>query len=213
MSSEQLNRAEVREQRASLLQQVREGLKVDERLYFAGEILHSPFGAGWLEAVDIIVAPIKPIYDPNKLNQFMHSLIPDIPRSARDDASKYDKKSDFSLGKLYFDETLGETKREILITTTPIEPEALKRAGVHIGESQETEKELLRRRTWVRIYPDANSAQIIAEYEQGLEDGTVEPNSTFDSMHFRFSAKQFEEIKKSGKKPLIKRPKFLGGQK
>ena len=105
-SREQLNGTETQEQRVSLLQQVREGLQTDKRVYFAGEILHSPYDSGWLEAVDTIVAPVKPIYDPKKLNQFMDSLVFDIPRSARDEASKHDKKSDFRLGRLYFDETL-----------------------------------------------------------------------------------------------------------
>lgn len=200
------------EQRISLLQQVKEGLQADQRVYFAGEILHFPGDNVWLETVDIIVAPVKPIYDPEKLNQFMDSLVPDIPRLARDGARKRDEKSDFSLGSLYFDETLGETTREILITTTAIEPEALKRAGVPIGESRKTERESLRRRTWVRVYPDANSAQIITEYERGLEVGTVEPNSTFDYMKHWFSAEQFEKLRKFGGKLPIRRPKFLRGR-
>ena len=185
---------------------------MDERVYFAGEIVHSPYGLGWLEAVDVIVSPVEPIYDPKKLNQFMDSLVPDIPRSARDEASKYDKKSDFRLGKLYFDETLGETKREISITTTTVEPEVLERAGVHIGESHKTEEKALRRRTWVRVYPDADSAQIIVEYERGLEDGTVEPNSTFGYMKQWFSAEQFEKIKRGEKRPRFRLPKLIRGR-
>jgi hypothetical protein len=167
---------------------------------------------GWLETADIIVAPIKPIYDPDKLNDFMDSLIPDMPRSARDEARQYDKKADFQLGKLYFDEVLGETIREISITTTTIEPEALKRAGVNVGKSHETKKESLKRRTWVRVYPDANSAQIIADYEQGIKNGTIEPNSTFDYIQHWFSPEQFENLKGSGEKPPIKHPKLLGDQ-
>ncbi len=47
-------------ERVSMLQRVREGLLSDQRVHFAGEILHSPYGQGWLETVDIIVAPTKP---------------------------------------------------------------------------------------------------------------------------------------------------------
>jgi len=198
ISREQLSGVEAQEQRISLLQQVREGLQADRRVCFAGEILYSPYKYGWLEAVDIIVAPVEPIYDPKKLNRFMHSLVPNIPRSAFDEALQRNERSDFSLGKLFFDEALGETKREIVITTTTVEPEALERAGVHIGESHKTEKETLQRRIWVRVYPDANSAQIITEYERGLKDGTVEPNSTFNYMQHWFSAEQLEEMKKAG---------------
>lgn len=209
--SEQLITTEIGERRASLLQQIREGLQSDQRVYFAGEILHSPYGAGWLEAVDIIVAPVKTIYDPNRLNQFMDNLVPDIPRSARDKAIKYDNKSDFQLGKLYFDETLGTTKKEIKITTTTVEPQALDRAGVHIGESHHTEEKPLKRRTWVRVYPDVNSAQIIAEYEQGLKKGAVEPNRDFDYMKHWFSAKQFENIKRNRNKLHPKLKKLAKG--
>lgn len=209
--SEELVTTEIGERRASLLQQVREGLKADSKVYFAGEILHSPYGSGWLEAVDIIVSPTKPVYDADKLNQFMDNLVPDIPRSARDEARKYDDKSDFRLGRLYFDETLGITKKEIKTTTTTVEPQALDRAGVHIGESHHTEEEPLERRTWVRVYPDVDSAQIIAEYERGLKEGTVEPNRDFEYMKHGFSAEQFRNIKRNRNKLHLKLKKLAKG--
>lgn len=192
------------ESRVSLLQQVREGLQDDKRVFFAGEILHLSYGSGWFEAVDIIVAPIKPIYNPENLNKFMDSLISEIPRTSRDKASKDGKKSSFSLGKLYFDETLGEIKREIAITTTAIEPEALERGGVVVGESHKTENKKIKRRTWVRVYPDSNSAQILAEYEQGLEDGSVEFNRIFSYLEHSFSVEQFNKLRKSRNKSPTK---------
>lgn len=203
---------EIQERKVPLLQKVREGLQADKRVIFAGEILHPSHGQGWLETADIIVAPVKPIYDARELNKFMDSLVPEIPRSARDAASKNDERSDLALGKLYFDETLGEITREILTTTTATDPEALKRAGVTIGKSSKTEKELLQRRTWVRIYPDANSAQIITEYEQGCENGTVEPNETFENLKYWFSPRQLQELKDLRGRQVSKRPKLLGGR-
>jgi len=200
-------KTEIQEKKVSLLQKVTEGLKTDKRVYVAGVILHPNYGVGFLEAVDVIVAPVSPIYDAEKLNEFMDSLVPEIPRSARDAASKHSEEENFALGRLYFDETLGTTKKEIKITTTTVDPEALKRAGVPIGESYKTEEELLRRRIWVRVYPDANSAQIIAEYEQGRKNGTVEQNPTFDFLEHWFSAKQFKELKRLSGKQV--RPKLL----
>lgn len=198
MATEQLSEIKGQEQKPSLFQQVKEGLLTDPKVFFAGEILHSPYGTGWIEAVDIIVSPTNPIYDADRLNEFMDHLLPELPRSSRDAARKHDKESDFQLGKLYFDETLGTIKREIRITTTTVEPKVLERAGVQIGESYEMEKELLRRRTWVRVYPDTTSAQLVAEYERGIKEGITEPNSTFDYMHHWFSAEQFEKIKSAG---------------
>lgn len=211
VSHDQSCKVEIQEQKISLLRHVREGLQTNRGVYFAGEILHSNYGSGWLEAVDIIVAPVKPIYDASKLNKFMDSLIPEIPRSARDEAYKISEGSDFSLGRLYFDETIGTTRKEIKITTTTVEPEALKRAGVSIGESHETKDEQLQRRIWVRVYPDVNSAQLVAEYEQGVKEGTVEPNSTFDYLAHWFSSKQFKDIVKIGGRPF-KLPKLLRGR-
>jgi hypothetical protein len=210
--NEKLSGVEVRNA-TSLLQQVREGLKTDKRVFFAGEILYSPYGAGWLEGVNIIVAPIKPIYDSNKLNDFMESLTPDIKRSAQDEATKYNKESDFSLGKLYFDEVLGEIKKEVDIVTTAIESDALRRAGITIGKSHQLEREVLKRRTWVRVYPDAFSAQMIAEYEQGVKDGTIEYNQDFESMEYRFNSKQIDELKKNNNKPSRIFPKLTEKQK
>jgi len=212
-SPDQPGKIEIVEKRTSLLQQVKEGLQADERVYFAGEAVYPRYGAGWLEAVDIIVAPVEPIYDADRLNEFMDSLLSEIPRSARDAATKYNQRANFSLGKLYFDETIGETRREIKTITTAVDPEALTRAGVNIGETHKTEEESLERRTWVRVYPDATSAQIVAEYEQGVKEGTVETNQAFEYMKHWFSAEQFEQIKKAGGILPIKHSRLLGKKK
>ena len=208
---EKTGATEIQERRMSLLEKVREGLRSDKRVFFAGEIIHRDYGAGWLETVDIIVSPVEPIYDPNKLNDFMDSLAPDLPRSARDAARHYDEKSNFELGKLYFDESLGSTRREIKIVTTAIEPEVLVRSGVQIGESHETKEENLNRRTWVRVYPDTSSAQIVADYEKGVAEGTVEPDSKFSYMQHRFSSEELKAIKRAWERAGLKKPRLTRG--
>ncbi len=211
-SDKNLSKVEAKEQRVSLSQKVREGLQKNPKVFFAGAILHFPDDDQmWTEKVEIIIAPVKPIYDLEKLNQFMDSLVPNIPRSSRDEAFRYPKKPETQLGRLYFDETLGDIRRGISITTTAVEPEALKRAGIPLGKSHKTEEESIIRKTWVRVYPDANSAKVIAEYEQGFADGTVEFNETLDRMKFFFSVEQFKQRGKIVKKPLTSRPKPLGG--
>lgn len=207
----EVEQSEIQNRNTSLLERVREGLQSDKRVFIGGEIIHSNSGMGWLETVDIIVAPIKPIYDPKKLNLFMDELVPNLTRSAKDEASHRDKTSNFELGKLYFDETLGIVKREIKITTTAIEPTALERSGVQIGESHKTEEERLKRRTWVRVYPDATSAQIVAEYEKGIAEGTIEPDSKFDYLQHWFSPEQFNKIKNAGGLAGLRLPKLTKG--
>jgi len=211
MCREQLSGTEGQEQRTSLLQQIREALLADPRVSLAEEILHSPYGH-WTEAVDIIVAPVKPIYDANELNEFMDSLVPEMPWSVRDEARKYDEKSSilhFLLGRLHFDETLGATKREIKVTTTSLESEALERAGVQIGESHDIQEELLQRRIRVRVYPDTTSGQLVAEYERGIKEGTIEYNSTLDYMKYWFTAGQFEIMQGAGNRPRVELLKLL----
>lgn len=141
----------------------------------------------------------------------MHSLVPDLPRSAQDDAWHRSEESDFELGKLYFDESLGSTRKEIKIITTAIEPEALARSGIHIGESHETEEESLNRRTWVRVYPDAYSAQIVTDYEKGVAEGTIEPDSKFRYMQHWFSSEQIKALKKTGGHVGLKLPRLTRG--
>ena len=208
---EKTGATEIQERRMSLLEKVKEGLRSDKRVFFAGEIIHRNYGADWLETVEIIVSPVEPIYDPNKLNDFMDSLAPDLPRSARDAARHSDEKSDFQLGKLYFDESLGSTRREIKIITTAIEQEALVRSGVQIGESHETEEQNLNRRTWVRVYPDTSSAQIVADYEKGVAEGTVEPDSKFSYMQHRFSSEELKAIKRAGGSAGFRIPRLTKG--
>ncbi len=187
------------QKRISTLERVREGLKADKRVFYAGEILHSPAGS-WTETVDIITAPVKPIYDSDKLNELMNSMVMDIPRSAKDEGRHYSEDSDMTVGRLYFDEVLGTETKEIKTTIIAVEPEALLRAGIQIGESHKTRTEELKRRTWVRVYPDATVATLVAQYEQGVKNGTIVPDSTFSYLEHWISPDQLRKLKEMGSK-------------
>lgn len=179
----------------SLLEQVREGLQKDLRVFLAGEIRICPFSS-WLEAVSLIVAPVNPIYDPDELNRFMHSLVPGIGRSLMDEAAIFGKKSDFSLGRLYFDETIGRIKTKIDTITSASEPEILKKARIPLGKNHKEEETLFQRRTWVRVYPDTYSAQLVAEYEKGVQDGTVAYEDAFEGLSFLITSEQLDKLRK-----------------
>jgi len=161
----------------TLLGKVTEGLKNDRRVFYAGQLIHPKYGSGWVEAVDILVAPNSAIYDPRRLNEFMDSLLPGLERSARDAAEQYSKDEDFHLGRLYFDELIGLRKSKITEILESSDSDAMARSGLAMGTCQYERNEELKRRTWVRVYPDQALALSVYEYEKALKDGTLEEAS------------------------------------
>ncbi len=155
-----------------------------------------------IETVSIIIAPKNPIYDFKKLNSFMDTLIMGIKTSARDSASDY-MGGGIHFGKLYFDEKLGESESEVITRVIPIEPGALQNAGVKIGESRRTYQDRLERRTWVRPYPDANVAKLVADYEAGIAQGTLEYNDIFNYLQHWIRPEQVKLLK-ANKNPIGK---------
>lgn len=207
---------QARSERKSKLVIVREQLQANSRLFYAGEIFnHPPAGPGlgyWIETVDIIVAPVNSIFDIKKLNEFMDGLI-DVESSSRD-AARQRSDGGIELGKLYYDESIGTRKQEIKNLVTAVDPEALQRAGITIGETHRTVDEEIRRRTWVRVYPDTLSAQTICEYEQGVMNGTVEPNSTFNYLQHWIDGEQVRRMRENqGYNPFSRIAGILNGRR
>lgn len=206
----------VRGESRSKLVVVREQLHSNPQLFYAGEVFkHPPAGSGigyWTETVGIVVAPIKPIFDIKRLNDFMDGLIVGVETSARDAATPQDDEGGIHLGRLYYDEPIGTRKQEITTLVISVDSEALQRAGVAIGESHRTVDEEIRRRTWVRVYPDTLSAQTIFDYEYGVMNGLVEPNSTFSYLENWIDGEQIRRMKENqGYNPFVRITRMLRG--
>lgn len=184
----------------SILAEVRNQLQTNPQLFYAGEMFSHPSTdpeiRNWTETVDIIVAPVSPIFDAQELNKFMDGLIVGVQTSSRDQADPLED-GGLSLGKLYYDELIGTRRQEITTLVTAVDPEALQRAQIAVGEDQRTVIKNLLRRIWVRVYPNALSAQTIFEYEQGVMNGTVESNSTFDWLKHRIDGGQVRRMKEN----------------
>ena len=183
----------------SKLEEVQEQLRANPDLYYAGEIFkHPPAGPGvgyWSETVDIIVAPVKPIFDIKRLNEFMHGLIKGLKPTSRDGATEWGE-GGIHLGRLYFDESIGKQVRKIKTHITAIDHEALQRVGITPGESESAEEEDIQRRTWVRVYPDPTSARTIYEYKNGVNEGNIEYNDTFSYLEHWIDGDQIKAIKR-----------------
>jgi len=188
-------RIELGEKRETKLATVKEELQRNPGLFYAGEIFKYPGRGYWTETVDIIIAPNKPILDADRLDEFMHGLIKKVRPSQVDNVKQHNTDSDFILGKLHFDEKIGERNDETTTTITAVDPEALQRAKINIGKSQETVKRDIERKTWVRVYPDPSSAKIVHDYELGVNQGTVKPNPTFDYLQHWIEPDQLREMK------------------
>lgn len=114
----------------------------------------------WSETVNIIVAPKKGIYEVDKLQLLMEQLVPSVGYTCKD--SFRGGGGNISFGKLYFDENIGLEKkyvcREIML-----DDEGLLAKNLHgfiEGKCliETRENIVLRRRTWVCLYPNVQIA-------------------------------------------------------
>lgn len=122
----------------------------------APERNYLPYKDGyWSHTVDFHVAPkTGVIYTAKELQALMMSLIPGLEPTCRDDFREWEREIDF--GKLYFDEVIGveDIRREIVLT----DEDMFLSAGFVEGK-QIIEKRIdVMRRTWVRLFPNAQIA-------------------------------------------------------
>lgn len=195
-------KAETRKLATSLLEQIREGLKKDPKVFLAGEIRDRGDGM-WLEIVYINVAPVNPIYDPDQLCYFMDGILPELksPRAVSG-AVKWAEETDFIIGNFCYNETIGSTVKEIDTTTVTSEPEILRKFGIPIGKSHKREEIPLERKIVLNIYPDTNIAQIVSEYQKGVREGKISSDKMLDELTVRFSTRQYQIImSESGSSP------------
>ena len=186
------------EKRRTKIELVREKLQANSEVFVAGEIHEYDARAqgfsSFTETVDIIISPVKPLFDVDELNTFMDSLFDEKEVSSRDAARTY-QEDGMELGKLYFNEVIGSVRTESVITVETTEPETLQRAGRETGKFERVIEDDLRRRTWVRVYPDPISASVMAEYLQGESDGSADADGRYAQAHFLLTGKQIEELK------------------
>lgn len=125
------------------------------RVVAVDEQNHFPYRAGfWTHMVDFVVAPNQGIYTAPELQTFMDNLVPGLEPTCVDQFHDWDTSMQF--GKLYFDEDIGSEviRREITMLETDFLPAGVVEDGKAVFE--ETKK--IRRRTWVRLYPDQEIA-------------------------------------------------------
>jgi hypothetical protein len=110
---------------------------------------------GWSHTVDFIVAPkTTGVYSASKLQSLMMSLVPGLEPSTFDIFN--DLGADLRFGKLYFDEEIGtlHVRREALLT----DEDLFAFDGFVEGKKVIESDDVLKRRIWVRLYPDVQIA-------------------------------------------------------
>jgi len=170
---------------------VQEALKANKDIEIV-EIQESnylPGKNGFSHTFDIYVAPKQGIYDAEKLQALMEALVPDLEPTMSD--RFWESDSQMSFGKLYFDETIGteHTRREITLTDAGLQSTEGFVEGKKVIESTQD----LRRRTWVRLYPNV---QIAAFAVDGQDQWSIDKKDlikyqgTFTRLMNRFFAKR-----------------------
>lgn len=202
------------EQLKTKLNIVREQLQANTDVYFAGEVHHYHNGAPeygyWTETVDIIVSPIKPEFNPDKLNVFMNNLIVGLKNSAKDEA-RNNGGDGINLGRLYFDESIGTIHKTTITTITTTEPDTIKKADRVVGKSEEVWEGNMQRRTWVRVYPEPISAKTVYDYESGVANGDITQDSSYGYAQHWLTGEQIRKLKDQySKNPIKKITAFLG---
>lgn len=140
----------------SKLAQVRKALEGNPNISIVGapERNYLPDRSGFFShTVDFHVAPKSGIYTAEELQALMMSLVPGLGPTCKDDFREWDDGMEF--GKLYFDEQIGteDISRTINLTVDDAAAEGF------VDGQQIVEKTLpVERRTWVRLFPDAQIA-------------------------------------------------------
>lgn len=109
----------------------------------------------WSHTVDFHIAPkTDGVYTAKELQALMMSLVPGLEPIYKNDFLEFDR--DMKFGKLYFDEDIGTeaVRHEIVLTD-----EDMFSSGGFVDGKQIIERtEKVQRRTWVRLFPDAQIA-------------------------------------------------------
>lgn len=147
----------------SKLDTIRTALQNDSRMQIVSAIEHTFFpnpNGYWTHTVDFVVAPNRGLYTATELQAFMTSLVPGLTPTTSDRFSDWDTSLEF--GKLYFDEDIGKEiiRHEITLTEFDFLPAGV----VENGRAVLEEERRIRRRTWVRLYPDIEIAMLAEKY-------------------------------------------------
>ncbi len=116
----------------------------------------------WSHTIDFHVAPkTGGVYTAKELQALMMSLISGLEPTCKDDFREWDREMEF--GKLYFDEDIGTeaVRHEIVLT----DEDMFLSGGFVDGKRIIECTKKVQRRTWVRLFPNAQIAAAALEGE------------------------------------------------
>lgn len=176
-----------------LLEQLR-AKHANQKLYLAGEISCYYQECCWTEAVDVFIAPVKPLFDAAELNSFMDGLLPGTKQISRQAACNR-KDGGIYLGRLGYEEALDPTRESTIITIGATESGVARHAGLTTEETKTGGRDSLRRIIWIKVYPDPISAAAIFRYKHGVARETTEPNLPYEYACNWLTGEQAKELK------------------
>jgi len=141
---------------------VKSALEADERIVIVNVLENNYFPGKYSyfsHTYDYFVAPKSPIYEAEKLQALMVSLVADIKPTQQDEFRQ--GSASMSYGKLYFDEEIGRLQSQSSIVLTLTDQDFILGAKGHTDGKKFIENktdEPLLRRVWVRLYPNITLA-------------------------------------------------------
>lgn len=160
-------------QEKSKLVVVRDGLKADPRITIVDGEIHNHFpnpNGFWSQTVDFIIAPVRGIYTAAGLQGLMETLVPGLQPTMMDRFTSDNVM--LELGKLYFDEVIGiqSTRIEVRDADPDFVP------NLHEGTTftHEVPDQTLKRRTWVRLFPNREIAAIRDRFPYSIHMRKIE---------------------------------------
>jgi hypothetical protein len=148
----------------SKLSIVRQALETNPEVIIVSseEINYLPDRNGFFcHTMDYWVAPKNGLYTAEELQAFMMRLVPNLEPTCKDDFLQYEKSGNLELGKLYFDEDVGQEKVTRVCTLT--DEQLLNVSGFVKGQRTIEETRSYERRTWVRPFPNEAFARDVLD--------------------------------------------------
>ena len=197
---------------------VREQLQANPNVVVIGELstyyeLHGLTDRAGLESVDIIVAPVKPLFEAAQLNAFMSGLFTDdVQWPGTGETRAYDDGKGLRLGHITLEEQIASIRRTTSTVIESKDSETIQRAGLVVGESRVEEQGTLMRGIHVRVYPDQSTATDVGQYELDLANGRVKRDSKLAERGYHLEKSYLRRIRGQHSSNRVVRRIFRGSR-
>lgn len=144
------------------LNRLNEAIRKDPHIFHAGT-LSQYFPHSWTEIIDIVLSPIVPVFDPDKLNQIISKFASNLRPTCKQ-PFRYDEDG-LHLGHLLYQESIGTITTETTTHITAHDHKLFHKLGIREGKTHTADTRGIGRRINLRLYPTMTLASSIFNLE------------------------------------------------